>query len=392
MNSYKTIYLLFFLSLISLKTLALPPITWELLVNGAKVYCHGSSQERFWLCKGPELSGVIDKKPEDEGLPFLPLLKSGKGIELELVITQWITDTLKQDLENEPIIFSISHYLDLDFSGIETYFKNQFISTLCINTFSKITHINDFNTALISYTNKLKDLAYEQYIYCADEGFFSEFKARKPERRKILGESVPCLGKDSFDNKEQSLYETLLPQSGREPNLREANHFFKILCSKGLPFAHKEDGCFARAHILAFFLSEAGFHTGKIWVAGNIVYPFGPSGTWTYHVAALIHVNDHGNRGIFIIDPTLDNQNLLTISEWLSKINISTLPRTVAYPLPSTSDHFDEIVMAFSSHIPMWPFYYDGKETYIDTIVEAETINKEHLQLLKEQEDASGIK
>lgn len=103
-------------------------------------------EERFCLCQGPSYTDVLDEKPENEELPFLPLLQSKKGIEIEveLVISQFKNTNYAFDLQDQPIVFSISHYVDLDFINMYTYFKNTVLATHCTNNHSKTVRINVF--------------------------------------------------------------------------------------------------------------------------------------------------------------------------------------------------------------------------------------------------------
>lgn len=115
----------------------------------------------------------------------------------------------------------------------------------------------------------------------------------------------------------------------------------------GIPFCHVKDGCQYRAHEIAEYLHLNHVKVEKIWITGK-VYPKGIQYQskplkWDFHTAPVIFVtNEKGEVEKKVIDLTLSSDRLLTVQEWISKMD---LPEgkviEVAFPPPSNAcGHF----------------------------------------------------
>lgn len=112
--------------------------------------------------------------------------------------------------------------------------------------------------------------------------------------------------------------------SGNFYNTFEVDRVFNFLSNQScdnsyvdidqcIPFQHKADGCYARAHKMREVISNVyGKKSKKIFAFGKL-----KSGCWRnnwyYHVATLVYVNSYP----YVIDPALANRKL-SIGEWLA--------------------------------------------------------------------------
>lgn len=110
-------------------------------------------------------------------------------------------------------------------------------------------------------------------------------------------------------------------------SIEEANGLVsEFLDNKNIPFDYALDGCFARAHKMAFLLEENGILSGKAFVIGRLFAStkYGPA-SWRYHVAPVVLVNINGELKPFIIDPALFPR-AVPYEEWRNTITGSLNP------------------------------------------------------------------
>jgi len=91
---------------------------------------------------------------------------------------------------------------------------------------------------------------------------------------------------------------------------------------------YPDDGCFARAELMAFNLEDWGYPgVVKIFVFGNLEVtsqnaakkPDGTTGSvrWWYHVAPILK---SGENKYIVLDPSIDPQKPLPLSSWLNSM------------------------------------------------------------------------
>jgi hypothetical protein len=101
-----------------------------------------------------------------------------------------------------------------------------------------------------------------------------------------------------------------------------------------LAFNYTQDGCYARAHIMAYYLEKNGIQTEKIWLSGDLHHPDSPSFLWRYHVAPVIWITHQGENKRMVLDPALSPLPL-TIEDWSIKMGAT----------PATHPKVDEVTM-----------------------------------------------
>ncbi len=364
--------------------------SWNFVVNNTSLKCSGHVDDRFWLCKGDHYSGIIDRLPENDELKFLPMFMSTKTIELDLYFESWTNELGENLLENEEIAFNYRYYFDFN---KRLTFQEELANCITTSKFPEdnaqiIAESNRFIGLIHEYFSFISKLSCQQEIYDHDHLIVSGLTLSEPYTQKKPNLPIPCLGKENLSLANQKKYEEITRiRAGHTPNLAEAEELFKDISKlSNFAFDYILDGCQARAHLIAYKLIADGFQSGKIWVAGTIKNPRQPDQNWSYHVAPLIFVRSpEGTIFPYVIDPSLDSQHLLTIYEWLEKLSIHHI-KIVSFPLPPETEYFEKVVMAFSSHIPLWPFQYDGKISFTSTIAEAMDNNLRHWKLLQKNQ------
>jgi hypothetical protein len=180
----------------------------------------------------------------------------------------------------------------------------------------------------------------------------------------------------NFEDEETDIYRNFLICENNSCNLEQAEKLFnKILLRKDIPFDYTDDGCFARAHVIATDLFNIGIQSGKIWITGgDIINPSDNNCKWDYHVAATIGVEIAGKIDSLVIDPSPANKHLLTIEQWLQLHQIKIFPKIVCYPLP-TNNSPETTLISFSSHLAFYPFKIDLNSSTQDDLEEAYDVN-----------------
>lgn len=104
-------------------------------------------------------------------------------------------------------------------------------------------------------------------------------------------------------------------------NLAEANALVsEFLNNTSIPFDYALDGCFARAHKMAFMMEEKGIISAKAFIIGRLFAStkYGPV-SWRYHVAPVVLVKINDQIKPYIIDPALFDK-AVPYEEWKNLI------------------------------------------------------------------------
>ncbi|USN51284.1 MAG: hypothetical protein H6731_02445 [Myxococcales bacterium] len=276
--------------------------------------------------------------------------------------------------ENNKVLTQLEEFSDQDYFSFSSPGILTGLSTSMMNNIDKIGFfisaanlITHFNKLVSELKKSVEKLSIVQNITCVNNQLISKFI---PDYNKLKDETkIPCDDK-CLTLEEKDYYQKMMIQSeGKEPTLYEAKKLFdEISAHKDIPFAYTDDGCYARAHIIANWLHNEGYRSGKIWLKGHLTPPNNPNKTsdrweslgktWEYHVAAIIFVKNEENKSeIMVIDPAPNNKKLLTMDEWFSFNNLSSdiNPKIIQYPLPKSIEPFEKFVYALSSHVPLWP-------------------------------------
>lgn len=90
--------------------------------------------------------------------------------------------------------------------------------------------------------------------------------------------------------------------------------------AKGFGKNESLDGCYARAHRMAYILEKHGILTGKIIAQGNFRLKDKRAArgwaAWRYHLAPIIAVNDGAKVSAWVLDPALFNEPV-PVDTWL---------------------------------------------------------------------------
>ena len=142
-----------------------------------------------------------------------------------------------------------------------------------------------------------------------------------PSADDAAGKPLGQITVQSFRNKEMSISVV-----SEEYALRL---FQEMTMQKKIPFGFPEDGCFARAHEMAFQLSlkgivsDKGIATGKIFASGlfRLANEQAAKGavSWSFHVAPFVIVDTGKEHQIRVIDPSLFYEPV-ALKEWLEAL------------------------------------------------------------------------
>lgn len=124
----------------------------------------------------------------------------------------------------------------------------------------------------------------------------------------------------------------------------------KAQAMKDIPFGYKQDGCYARAHVMSRRFEEMGISTQKVWIKGKLFVP-GTDIEWDYHVAPVVEVKEKdGKIQQYVIDPSL-NSKAVTVDEWVASMGKKTngpIMKTT-YPIPANPVDFQRTTVGISS-------------------------------------------
>jgi hypothetical protein len=150
-----------------------------------------------------------------------------------------------------------------------------------------------------------------------------------------LTRDFPCSGCQNYN----ANFNTIKHCSTKEIKIA-----FDSICQSGIEFNYPQGGCQNRAQIMSMMLSKKfNIQHCKIWlfppadlVDGdtkalqlNDKNQLSPDNIvkWLYHVAPCVLVDNNGKVDTLIIDPSIDNTQLLKLSEWLKKITNSNVSK-----------------------------------------------------------------
>jgi hypothetical protein len=368
MNSNKIICV--FVILFNFHAFALEKWLFE-INHHINIECEGDKDERFWLCKNDNISGFIDKEPIDKNIPFLFMLIKEQKVILDIEITNHKI--------YKSINFDYKNYYKLNKSSKEKINVKYYDQMRDDNIKILFTTFLDL---LKVYFEDLKQQKVYQKIYQYDNCIYSEFLIDESITKKVHNDPLDVTLSLTLDYKDK--HDKITDHRiNYSINYEQAENLLKeIANNKRISFEYTKDGCHARAHIICFLLSLKKIDAKKIWIAGNIHNPFSQKQDWSYHVAVIIYVKNNNNIiEELVIDPALNANKLLTTYEWLQAYKAQEA-RLVSFPIPSESYYFENVVMAYSSHVPLFPFFYECSFTFIESLNEAYKENKKYCQKL----------
>ena len=216
--------------------------------------------------------------------------------------------------------------------------------------------------SLISYLMSKKKIASEMKDYLKYADIISYVTAINGTVRaayidKDKAQELGCSYQDKiFDYSALPELQRIKALSGEStqknyPSEKDVQNLFKqALKMEDIPFGYKEDGCYARAHIIARRFEKMGYTVKKAWIKGSLSVP-GTNLNWRFHVAPLIETKD--SKGLikqFVIDPSITDKDV-TLAEWVAKMdkNVSGPVMKTTYPIAENGLNYQRTVVAISS-------------------------------------------
>lgn len=152
---------------------------------------------------------------------------------------------------------------------------------------------------------------------------------------------------------ERDAYEPLAPSLQKSVTLAKANELFlRAKKMKDIPFEYRDDGCYARAHVMAKRFEAMGVFTQKAWIQGQIKVPGGQNDSWNFHVAPVIFVQESVDSPPikYIIDPSIAS-SAIPLTEWRKMLVPEVLGETIEtiFPFPENAKLVQRTAIAISS-------------------------------------------
>lgn len=126
--------------------------------------------------------------------------------------------------------------------------------------------------------------------------------------------------------------------------------FNKAKNMKDIAWKFKQDGCYARAHLMARRFEAEGVRVDKVWIKGDLSVPDADV-NWNFHVAPVVYVNEgKGPLKKMVIDPSLFDKPV-TVEEWDNRMKKNTAKGSTvtAFPFPENAALFERSAISFSS-------------------------------------------
>lgn len=183
---------------------------------------------------------------------------------------------------------------------------------------------------------------------------------------------VGCLYEGVYLNKKAAenlniLKKNIHPDSqvGKTISMSRATELFNKATKMGdIAWNYIQDGCYARAHLMARRFEAEGVRVDKVWIKGSLYVPdSNPKINWKFHVAPIVYVDDgKGGHQKMVIDPSLFSKPV-TVEEWDKKMSKNTLRGSVitSFPYPENAAIAERAAIAFSSS----DSYFPGKSIHM---------------------------
>ncbi len=205
-----------------------------------------------------------------------------------------------------------------------------------VATDNYVQYISDFNNGLVGYYLGVENLPDKA---CQKDGVFYN-----PE----VYETVQRI--QAYDEKQ------IKPIS-----MEQAQELFdKARAMDDIAWNYKQDGCYARAHLMARRFEEMGVQVDKAWLKGSLRAK-GENGEidtlWNFHVAPVVYVeNKEGKIERMVIDPSIE-KGPVTAMTWAKNLSsdVDGKVETTTFPYPENSAYHLRNSLAFSNSDPYLP-------------------------------------
>lgn len=187
----------------------------------------------------------------------------------------------------------------------------------------------------VSFISKFIEREQLSIDYCRENNVFYENSQVWKNNKKIKQ-----IYKKGIEN-------TITPEQAREL-------FKKSRERTDIAWDYKNDGCYARAHLMALDFEKQGIYVEKAWVGGDLKVfdkKNKPIAEWYYHVAPIVYVkNDNGLIVRTVIDPSIE-EGPVSLEAWINKMNShnKTIIQRTDFPLPLNASVAGRTVYTFSN-------------------------------------------
>ncbi len=169
-----------------------------------------------------------------------------------------------------------------------------------------------------------------------------------------------------YNQKAYQATRALSPQADNIITHDELSELFNIAKNMELPWAYKQDGCYARAHLMAAKFKELGHDFDKAWINGDLsIQDDQQQIRWRYHVAPAIYAyNEQGEVKRYVIDPSMADQPL-TAQQWAQRMTRSSQSEINerSFPFPKNSQRYARASLAYSDAEVYYPDASASKAT-----------------------------
>lgn len=261
------------------------------------------------------------------------------GSKREVTERDYVPDNLKEQSQFFQSINSPGYKMSL----VDT-------SHLCSDDF-----LDKYNKTLAAYKDKLGKAQLIQYVTVINNSLTSFY---------INPDNLPggfCEKNGIYYNpKYLSKVQNVQPSFfERSISIEKANELYtEAKEMKKIAWNYIQDGCYARAHIVAKKIEEAGIYVDKAWLKGNLSYQAksGYITRWNFHVAPMVYVRaKDGNILKYVIDPSTFDKPV-PVETWAKKLNINnSSPVKTVFPFPLNSAMYGRTSLSFSNISPYLP-------------------------------------
>jgi len=220
--------------------------------------------------------------------------------------------------------------------------------------------LSNLLTAKDKLIAKLADVELVQFIQLLGDnklrGYFLDVNKAKKLGCMYNGIYLDSSAAKQLNQINKNLFPDKFAQTISMDKAREL--FNNALKMKDIAFDYKQDGCYARAHLMARRFEAEGVRVDKAWIRGDLIVPDSkPAIEWNFHVAPMVYVEEpKGQIKKIVIDPSLFDRPV-TIEEWDKKISKKTIrgSTTTSFPFPENAAFFERSAIAISSSDPYRP-------------------------------------
>lgn len=215
--------------------------------------------------------------------------------------------------------------------------------------------VQEIKRSLDDFDQKIRNVELAQYVVKIDDVLKGYFIS--PDR---IPAGVVCDDNTYYQPDAFAKAKEINPHDvPRVVSEAEAQELFKqALAMDDIAWGYKEDGCYARAHLMARRFEKMGYQVDKAWIKGDLVVETGDKKIeWNFHVAPVVYVRDaNGNAQPWVIDPSM-MEKAAPLEEWTGRMTSKSTGGTVrtTFPFPENAYMYNKAAVAISNSTPYLP-------------------------------------